>query len=459
MMRSLYSGVSGLATHQIAMDVIGNNVANVNTIGFKAQRTTFAEVFSQTVTPATGASDATGRGGQNAMQVGLGSNLSSIDTLMTTGSAQRTDNPFDLMIDGDGMLIVSDAYGTYFTRAGALRIDQWGNLVIPNGMKVQGWPANADGTDIVRGQVTDLQIGSVGNASATPEATTDVTVTGNLNVSDSAVFDEDGNLLEGDPISTNIRFYDSLGNYYSMEIQFRYLGVNGDISEWSVSIPTNDDGTTTLWDTNGNEYTADGISLTGDGVVGFTSNGTLDPTYGDGEGLLIIDGLDLNNPITGTPVNSTFGDSEGLVTVDISYITQYEATSSLDPRTGDVDGSGTGRAMGELMGYDVGTDGKINAYYSNGEMKLLGQIVVTEFANSAGMEKVGDSLFAQTANSGEFDGIGMEGIFLTGTLEMSNVDLSTEFTGMITTQRGFQANSKTITTSDEMLQELLSLKR
>ncbi|OOO00122.1 MAG: hypothetical protein ATN35_08905, partial [Epulopiscium sp. Nele67-Bin004] len=452
MMRSLYSGVSGLATHQIAMDVIGNNVANVNTIGFKAQRTTFAEVFSQTVTPATGASDATGRGGQNAMQVGLGSNLSSIDTLMTTGSAQRTDNPFDLMVDGDGMLVVSDAYGTYFTRAGALRIDQWGNLVIPNGMKVQGWQANADGTDIVRGQVSDLQIGSTGNASATPEATTDVTITGNLNIADSAKFDEDGNqIIPGDAISTNIRFYDSLGNYYSMEMSFSYMGVNGDISEWLVSIPTNSEGTTTLWDTNGNEFTIP--AFTGEEVIGFTSNGTLDPTYGDGEGLIIIEGLDLNNPLTGTPINSTFGDTQNQITVDISFLTQYEATSSLDPRTGDKNGSGTGRAMGELMGYDVGTDGKINAYYSNGEMKLLGQIVVTEFANSAGMEKVGDSLFAQTSNSGEFDGIGMEGIFLTGTLEMSNVDLSTEFTGMITTQRGFQANSKTITTSDEMLQE------
>ncbi len=139
MMRSLYSGVSGLQSHQVQMDVIGNNISNVNTIGYKSQRVTFSEVFSQTIQSATAASEATGLGGKNAMQVGLGVGVSSIDMLMTTGSAQRTDNPFDLMIDGDGMLIVKDAEQTYFTRACALRVDDMGNLVIPNGMKVQGW--------------------------------------------------------------------------------------------------------------------------------------------------------------------------------------------------------------------------------------------------------------------------------------------------------------------------------
>ena len=168
----MYSGVSGLRAHQTKMDVIGNNIANVNTIGFKAQRVTFNEVFSQTLQSGTAASDETGRGGRNAMQVGLGVNVSSIDMLMTQGSAQRTDNPFDLMIDGDGFIVVGDGSGQYFTRAGALRQDADGNLVIPNGMKVHGWLANEDASDIVRGHVTDIKLTDAKNASSPPQTTT-----------------------------------------------------------------------------------------------------------------------------------------------------------------------------------------------------------------------------------------------------------------------------------------------
>ncbi|OOB77525.1 MAG: hypothetical protein ATN33_08140 [Epulopiscium sp. Nele67-Bin001] len=444
MMRSLYSGVSGLQAHQIQMDVIGNNVANINTIGYKSQRVTFSEVFSQTVQSATSASDATGLGGKNAMQVGLGVNVSTIDILMTQGSAQRTDNPFDLMIDGDGMIIVKDAEQTYFTRAAALRVDDLGNLVIPNGMKVQGWLANDTGTEIVRGQVQDIVLNSPDNLFTQPEATTNVTITGNLNLDDSYTGDDTAKA-----ITTIMNFYDSLGNYYSMEVEFTAYPNEGNENpvKWVMNIPSN-----TITDTNGNSYTLGGTPTTDSVEIIFDSNGNMEqPT-----GLISIAGLDL---LGASPsLNAEIG-NDGMVYLDITGITQYNATTSLDSSVGDVNGQGTGKAAGDMLGYDIGSDGKITAYYSNGDTKLLAQIVTTTFENAAGLEKAGDNVFLATANSGDFDGIGAEAIFMSGVLEMSNVDLNSEFTNMIVTQRGFQANSKTITTSDEMLQEILSLKR
>ncbi|OOB77526.1 MAG: hypothetical protein BEN18_01630 [Epulopiscium sp. Nuni2H_MBin001] len=444
MMRSMFSGVSGLQSHQVKMDVIGNNVANVNTVGYKSQRVTFNEVFSQTIQSATSASDATGLGGKNAMQVGLGSSVASIDIMMTQGSAQRTDNPFDLMVDGDGMLIVKDADQTYFTRAGALRVDDLGNLVIPNGMKVQGWPANDNGTEIIRGQVQDIVLNSPSNLFSPPETTTNVQITGNLNLNDSYTGDDTAK-----QIVTNLNFYDSLGNYYIMEVNFAaYPDEGGDNpTKWVMSLPNN-----TITDTNGNTYTLGGTPTVDSVEIYFDANGNMEqPT-----GLINITGIDLLS--ASPPLNAEVG-NDGMIQLDITGITQYDATTSLDATVGDVNGDGTGNAAGDMIGYDLGTDGKITAYYTNGDTKLLGQIVTTSFENSAGLEKAGDNVFLATANSGDFDGIGAEGIFQVGVLEMSNVDLNSEFTDMIVTQRGFQANSKTITTSDEMLQEILSLKR
>ncbi|NLI88831.1 MAG: flagellar hook-basal body complex protein, partial [Epulopiscium sp.] len=207
MMRSMYSGVSGLRTHQTKMDVIGNNIANVNTTAFKSQRVTFNEVFSQTLQSASSANDETGRGGLNPMQVGLGVNVSSIDMLMTQGAAQRTDNPFDLMIDGDGFMVVGDASGQYFTRAGALRKDDDGNLIIPNGMKVMGWQADAAGKEIIRSNVSPLRLDSPQNKTAPPAQTSKVELVGNLNIADA---------VDGKEIPVQIKMYDSLGNLYSM---------------------------------------------------------------------------------------------------------------------------------------------------------------------------------------------------------------------------------------------------
>lgn len=447
MMRSMFSGVSGLKVHQTRMDVIGNNIANVNTVGYKSQRVTFSDVFSQTISGASSANDETGRGGVNAMQVGLGVNVSSIDMLMTQGAAQRTDNPFDLMINGDGFIVVEDATGQYFTRAGALRQDDDGNLVISNGMKVQGWPATLDTTTnqyvINTQEVQDINLADPTIKSTSPTSTTKAQLSGNINNTSTSQ-------------TTSISFYDSVGNYYTMNMNLErkkdattgaYVA-----NEWTLS-PANISGTNVIMsDAEGNSVE---IPLTDLEIGGVAGTATTPPTFDitfDTAGKLDTTqaqsfSISLSN--TDTITGSTFSEIE----VDISGLTQYATTPNLDSK------AINGNAAGTLSGYSIGNDGIITATYSNGDIRKIAQVVVAEFDNPAGLEKVGDNLYSMTSNSGDFDGIGSAGVFNTGVLEMSNVDLSSEFTDMIITQRGFQANSRIITVSDEMLQELTNLKR
>ncbi len=450
MMRSMFSGVSGLKVHQTRMDVIGNNIANVNTIGYKSQRVTFSDVFSQTISGASSANDETGRGGRNAMQVGLGVNVSSIDMLMTQGSAQRTDNPFDLMIEGSGFLIVGDASGQYFTRAGALRQDSDGNLVIPNGMKVLGWNGPAvknpitGKNEIPRGEVQEINLAKGENASVKPSATTEITLSGNISSTDTIV-------------QTSFSFYDSVGNYFSMPLT---LTKDLNTGKWGIEVTKteiieggNKRDALVITDQNGNKYEINDPAFTSKELE-FDQFGKLvnpaDPIEFNvtaTKGVVVKDG--------DTPPalpNSNIVNGGLALRADVSKITQYSIKTNLDPKS-------NGYAAGTLSGYSIGSDGIITATYTNGEMRAIAQIPLAEFDNPAGLEKVGDNLYAKTTNSGEFDGIGSAGTFNTGVLEMSNVDLSSEFTDMIVTQRGFQANSRIITVSDEMLQELTNLKR
>ena len=432
MMRSMFSGVSGLKVHQTRMDVIGNNIANVNTVGYKSQRVTFSDVFSQTISGATAANDDTGRGGRNAMQVGLGVNVSSIDMLMTQGAAQRTDNPFDLMIDGDGFMVVGDANGRYYSRAGALRLDDSGNLVIPNGMKVQGWLADENGT-INAQEVQDINLFDPKYQATNPTMTTKAQISGNLN---STSTKED----------FSVSFYDSLGNYYTLPLRFTQTATAG---EWELSV-VKTEGTVT--DDKGNVTTSEDTFMTdakGNKVkVDFGKTMPVEFTF-DKNGKLTAP-TELTLDLTG--VTSTAGNF-AKIDVDISGLTQYATKSTVEGK------QTNGTEAGTLSGYSVGNDGVITATYTNGDIRSIAQVVLANFDNPAGLEKVGDNLFAATSNSGEFDGIGEAGVFSTGVLEMSNVDLSSEFTDMIITQRGFQANSRIITVSDEMLQELTNLKR
>jgi flagellar hook protein FlgE len=439
MMRSMYSGVSGLRVHQTKMDVIGNNIANVNTVGFKSQRVTFNEVFSQTLQSASGASDETGRGGRNPMQVGLGVNVASIDLKMTTGAAQRTDNPFDLMVDGNGFIIVGDNNGTYFTRAGALRVDDDGNLVIPNGMKVMGWqPTDDTGKEIQRSEVSPININKF--RTSEPTATTATSLTGNINVNDGV-----------DGIVTQIKMYDSLGNYYTTNISLEY-DPTATPPVWNASFANVNGTDVILTDADGNNVevaitSTAPATFPGIGTFSFDVNGKLEE----------INGAAITNPsftFNVAPLgNAVIGEgAAGAVTLAIGAITQYSAKTDLNPKTLN------GASAGKLTGYAVGGDGIVTATYDNGATKMLGQVVVAEFENPAGLQKVGDNLFQVTSNSGEFDNIGKAGVFIAGVLEMSNVDLAGEFTEMITTQRGFQANSKIISASDEMLQTLVNMR-
>lgn len=517
MMRSLFSGVSGLKVHQTKMDVIGNNIANVNTIGFKGSTVNFSDVFYQTSSSASGPNEETGMAGRNAIQIGLGSNLSSITTnVATAGGSQRTDNPFDVMIQGDAFFIVNSGGTNYFTKNGAFQVDAAGTLCLANGANVMGWQVDENG-DIVKGQVSKLQVMSGEHMYSEPQATTKATASGNIDSTDTQLRDGKGAPMQ-------VQFYDNLGNLYTAKLAItdnsttagtpavttfspkdgKYnIAVTDIMDANNQSIFASYDETTKKYSaTNMTEFTfagvtykvkiaADSSSYTvapdpaGITTVEFNPNsGKFVGIYSnaaagaDGAATPPTDlatdkgkytsGL-FNLTGTGTANTSHAFPADG-VSVDFSNLTQYASsdsgtgTSKIQVTKGDAQGYDAGYPVGNMNGISIDGSGKIYGVYDNGTNKLLGQIAVASFANPSGLEAVGDSMFAQTKNSGEFDGIGEDPSsgnrkLLTGVQEMSNVDLSTEFTSMITTQRGFQANSRIITTSDTMLEELINLKR
>lgn len=444
MMRSMFSGVSGLKAHQAKMDVIGNNVANVNTLGFKAGRVTFQEIFNQTLRGAGAPDAATARGGTNPMQIGLGIAVGSIDNQMTGGSPQRTDNPTDLSISGDGFFIVKgSAADTFkFTRAGNFGLDKLGNLVSGDGMNVYGWTKYEQQGDGTVKFDTEAPIGPInlysdatnGNKKIiAAKATSYAEFSGNLNSAQK---------VAATPPASDEQFvmpytiYDSLGNAHEMSLTFTK----------AAPVPATPPATTptTTW-----TYTL--AAKAGDGTVPGTTTGTL---KFDGEGKLTSDTVN-SIKVTMTP---TGGAAQFDVTLDFKKLTQYAADSSVKPS------NVNGYTTGNLVTFNIGSDGMITGVYSNGQQQPLGLIALAGFDNPAGLQKVGGNLFMPTTNSGDFNkGVpaGSQGVgtLSPGTLEMSNVDLSREFTDMIVTQRGFQANSRIITTSDEMLQELVNLKR
>lgn len=443
-MRSMYSGVSGLRVHQTKMDVIGNNIANVNTVGYKKGQVTFQEALSQVIRGA-GAPQG-GKGGTNPQQLGLGLKLGAINTVHTKGATQRTDNPTDLMIDGEGFFIVSDdknAENRYYTRAGNFTFDVDGNLVTADGYRLLGKfigdsrYADALGIDSSK-DLDGIKLNKSIVAPAT--ASCQVELRGNL----------DSSTADGDTYTTDTIVKDSLGNSYKVEIVFEKTATS---DEWQVS------GTgVTVTDVSTNQPVS-GISLSTDPVpLKFTADGKLD--IGSSEEIIDIDFSGAN--IGGTPLSTYFGKGTDELTIDFSKLTQFANESDAKAFDVEVDGQ-IGRSSGSLTGFTIDASGKVIASFSNGMKEELWQIKLAKFDNSAGLEKMGSNLFTNTPNSGEPQ-IGMPGnsglgAINPGTLEMSNVDLSMEFTEMIVTQRGFQANSRVITTTDEMLQELTNLKR
>ena len=440
-MRSLYSGVAGLKTHQTKMDVIGNNIANVNTVGFKSQTVTFSDVFYQTTQNASGANAETGMGGTNAKQIGLGSTVSAISTKVSdAGGSQATNNPFDIMINGDSMFIVSNAGSNYFTKAGNFTIDNAGTLVTSQGYAVQGWKADAEG-NIMRTNVTSLNIYAAENKYASPVATTDCTISGNINKEDESFETDAGR-------SMNITFYDTLGYEYQVTIKVTQ------VTDYSYSLAA------TGITCNGSPVTMDDEDALADALAELLPDDALlefDTVTGE-----LIGPAD--SKIILNPESLGIDSLNSEITLDFSNMTCLGTETSFNAARGDVNKLGAGRLVGTMSGISIQKDGKIVASYDNGDTKVIAQIAVANFTNLSGLEKVGDNLFAATLNSGEFDGIGDDvtadgGYFSTGVLEMSNVDLASEFTDMITTQRGYQANSRIITVSDTMLEELINLKR
>jgi flagellar hook protein FlgE len=411
MMRSMFSGVSGLRNHQIRMDVIGNNIANVNTIGFKGSRVNFQDILSQTIQGA--AAPQNNRGGTNPMQVGLGMAVASIDTIFTDGSTQTTGKQTDLALQGNGFFIVNDGAKSYYTRAGNFDFDTAGNYIVPGtGLMVQGW-TGANGLINTNAAPGNIQI-PVGQSMA-PVATTGISYRNNL--------DADTAVGPAGAFQTSVPVYDSLGNQHNIQVTYTKTAAN----TWTWSVSESDPNIS---------------AITGLGTATFTASGV----------------FSANNVVTPISLTLTNGAATPLgVNIDLTALTQYSDDMTL---TGEND---DGYASGSLTTITMDTSGVITGSFSNNRSLALAQVALATFNNPGGLIKASENKYEQSNNSGLAQvgtaNSGGRGKLAPGSLEMSNVDLSAEFTNMIITQRGFQANSKIITTSDEMLQELVNMKR
>jgi len=389
MLRSLYSGISGLRAHQTMLDVTGNNIANVNTAGFKSSTVQFQDTLSQVAR--SGSAAQAGAGGTNPAQVGLGVQVAGISTNFAQGSAQATGRSSDMMISGDGFFITAKGGEQLYARAGSFDFDSQGRLVSPDGALLQGWSADKGQVNVGAG----LGNIAISKQLVAPAAvTTKTTLGGNL-PSDAAV---------GDVQTRDVKVFDASGNARNMTLTFTRTG--------------------TGWDAKGDDNGATGAT-----ALTFT-NGVL-----TGAGTMNVGGI----------------------AVDMSAVTGYADMKTLAVTESD------GNAAGTLDSFSMGTDGTLTGTFSNGENMVIGKVALANFTNSGGLEKVGSSSYRATASSGgaAIGTAGENGLgaLTSGYVEMSNVDLSQEFTNLIVAQRGFQSNARIITTSDEVLQELTQLKR
>ncbi len=550
MMRSLYSGVAGLRTHQTKMDVLGNNIANVNTTSYKSQSITFSDLMYQTTQSASGATQT--KGGVNARQIGLGAKSGAISTAIESqGATQTTNNPYDIMITGKAFFVINNGKDQLYTRDGSFYVDGAGNLAMQStGYLVQGWRAqtNAETGEIQvnkNGELSSLQIMNAENATYAPASTTEAIFSGNIDDNDSNVTSDDGKTV-------TLEFYDNKGYLYTAKcvihnddvdpehftlklddiidssgdslgalmngVSFKSYGTSnkglsnpgayridtattsgtaiirnaaGDevtripskgktsdlISTYAnvmstyfedITADINDVGTYTI-DASGVHYTNETATETKSIDLYFDpAKGNILSANGSNDSVV---SLVFNQDLSGL---EAFGYQDtdimgaefeaGEIKINFKNVTNYNTngSSTIKAVKGNSKSLNTGREVGEMNGVNISTDGQIYATYSNGQTKLLGQIASAEFANASGLAKEGDNLYRTTLNSGDatVQDITTDGGYMnTGVLEMSNVDLSRDFTEMITTQRGFQANSRIITVSDTLLEELTNLKR
>ena len=549
MMRSMYSAVSGLKTHQTRMDVIGNNIANVNTVAFKSSSVTFSDILYQTTSNASGANATTGTGGVNAKQIGLGTTAAATKVSITSaGASETTGNPFDIRLtdkNSTNFFIVNNGSENVFTRSGSFYVDGSGNLCMSStGYTVMGWQVDETTGEIRKDTVSALRIMQEKNLTSAPEATTQATIAGVLDENDTDVKNDAGRVM-------NLNFYDNLGYQYTAKFAIKSTGTDGkytveltsvldsnnqniiknltkkDISQifgnyqadatlgqYGLAKGCTYDATTNQYEKDGKKYqksatdstvfqevdnNANTVSITEifSGITTTMANDikdqasitkvefdtktghatvkgektSYDLVFDTSTGKFASIGGDtpskmLNMSVLSSGLLNNNGNFQN-ISVDFSQCLNYEhgGKSTIGADAGATDGTtGKGRKLGAMTGIFIDTSGRIYGTYDNGNTELLGQIAVAQFSNASGLEKVGESCYRTTLNSGEFDGIGVEisadgSSMTTGELEMSNVDLSSEFTSMITTQRGFQANSRVITTSDTLLEELVNLKR
>ena len=559
MMRSLFSGVSGLKVHQTRMDVIGNNIANINTIGYKSSRTTFSDMLSQLSSSAAAPTD--GLGGVNAKQIGLGVDVESIDIIFTDSSPQQTGKNTDLALSGNGLFVLKNGNQSFYTRNGAFMFDEDGYYVMPgNGLRVQGWNA-IDGVINTNGTAEDIivPVGKTMEAAATRSVdysgnlnkeskliesisyniatggnedlvrtvnaagtTTSINVDG-TNVTSATLKMRDGTEVKvtsgyyevgrSIPVTTLATVYDSLGgthqvtvlidkdaytedanaNAEATETSTGYVFVDTDGSMHAVTVGTDADGNPTYTYTNaaGTEVTdTDTTNLTTaydnrwriylapeagtQGPAGTTFTNTINATESDGTtmnavmnsgavsylyfdttGKFVTNGREQDAQITFNYGNGNGAEGDQQATISFIGMTQYANSTTSFPIT-------DGNAAGILQSLAIDGNGIISGTYTNGLVQQEAQIAVAQFNNSSGLTRNGTTIFTESNNSGPaniktISDFGMS--VISSALEMSNVDLATEFSDMIITQRGFQANSKVTTVSDEMLETLVNMKR
>jgi flagellar hook protein FlgE len=406
-LRSLFSGITGLRQHQTLMDVVGNNIANVNTAGYKSSSVVFEDTLSQMMKGASAPSP--GTGGVNPAQVGLGVQLGAISTNFAQGSAQNTGRATDLMIQGDGFFVLQTGNTQVYSRAGSFTFDTNGMLVNPEGYRVQGWTAGATGVN-TNTAPTDIVIPSA--TLIPPKASSSVVLAGNIQPTATAA---------NDVLTLGQTVYDASGAAHPLT-----------------------------------------ITLTGDGAGNYTVAVTdaNDPNaaFVDGGATLAFDPN--TGQLTGTPGvqdQVTLPDGTTQVTINFDALTRFGGPKSANVKSAD------GYAAGSLQGFQISGDGSVTGTFSNGQKLVLAKVALAGFNNPMGLEKAGNSTYRATTNSGSAQvnppGGGGVGTLLGGAIEMSNVDLAQEFTNLIIAQRGFQANSRVITTSDQMLQDLVDIKR
>ena len=408
MIRSLSTGVSGLLTNQKRMDLIGNNIANSSTTGFKKSRATFAELMAQEATTQS----------QNPNHVGLGVEMASIDQNFDQGSLETTGKRTDLALTGDGFFLVKEGQRNYLTRAGAFSFNDQGQLTAPAGEEVQGWAFDKNGK-LQTGETQTVQINF--NAKTPAQHTSAATIEGNI----------DSQMASGDQTSVSTTIYDEQGNPHSIVVDYKKTGT--DTFEYEVRYP-------------GTESPEPYDASLASGTIAFNTDGSVKE----------MDGTAGKTEIT-LPWNATSVTSEPDITLGMGDLVQRAGSTTSKFTSQD------GYEAGSIAGYNIDQEGVVNVQYTNGESEKVYQLALGNVNNPNGLANEGRNLFSVTTAAGDLQlaraGRDLPTTVRAGTLEQSNVDLAEEFSDMIVTQRAYQANARVITKSDQMLQELNQMVR